>query len=108
MLKFFNFIEKLAPDDSPLNLIIGIDSKEEAVDFAKIIKNLKELADNEVNNLDFDKETKIISFGGYYFEIPMEWEDFSWDEKIMDICEFISKKYKYDMICPVVCTEYIN
>lgn len=89
----FSFIEANAPDDNPLEheiLITGdiVKDNNKLKELARVIQEIKSIADIEyedINIVHIDRTENISQ--EYIFNIPDNWEDYSWPEKIDEICE---------------------
>ena len=103
-MKIINFVEFFVPaNDAPLEFFVAVDDSESACEFGSLVKNIKELADDIEGSSE-----KIVEFDGYTFNVPVNYEDMSWDEKIVTICDFVAQQGNYKIDYPTVFYKSVN
>lgn len=102
-MKIINFIEEFAPEgETPLEFFVAVDDSESASEFGSIVKNIKELTDDVEGNVD------VMMFTGYKFDVPANYMDMSWEEKLTIICNAVAQQGNYKIDYPTVFYKSVN
>ena len=106
-MKIVNFIKEFASEgETPLEFFVAVDDSESASEFGSIVKNIKELTDDVEGNVD------VIMFTGYFtsykFDVPANYMDMSWEEKLTIICNTVAQQGNYRIDYPTVFYKSVN
>lgn len=97
-MKIINFVEEFVPEnEAPLEFFVAVGKEDSACEFGSLVKNIKELADGTEGSSE-----QIVKFDGYTFNVPVNYEDMSWDEKIVIVCDFVAQQGNYTIDYPTV------
>lgn len=103
-MKIINFVEEFVPEnDDALELFVAVNDESSACEFGSIVKNIKELADDTEGSSE-----KTVEFDGYTFDVPSNYEDLGWYDKIITVCDFVAQQGNYNIEYPTVFYKNVN